>query len=136
MKVLKRFAMQSMRNFGVGKKSLEEKIQVEAIALTKEIEKQNGQPHCPNVCTQMAVTNIICSIIFRDRLFLFLVVTYTLQLIIPHRFVADSSMAIGISASLLSPWTNSPSPQDLPACATFSVFSDTFLCLEVYVQVK
>jgi cytochrome P450 len=63
----RRFAMQVMRDFGVGKKSLEEKIQIEAGVLAKEFEKENGQAHNPNLSTQMAVTNIICSIIFGER---------------------------------------------------------------------
>jgi hypothetical protein len=56
-----------MRDFGVGKKSLEEKIQIEGVALAKELEKKNGQPQNPSISTQMAVTNIICSILFGDR---------------------------------------------------------------------
>ena len=56
-----------MRDFGVGKKTLEEKIQIEAVALAKEFEKSDGKPQSPSIFTQMAVTNIICAIIFGDR---------------------------------------------------------------------
>ncbi|ELT98148.1 hypothetical protein CAPTEDRAFT_120179, partial [Capitella teleta] len=65
--VFRRFAMQSMRDFGVGKKSIEEKIQIEACSLIQQLEKMDGKPHDPSPDTQVAVTNIICAIIFGDR---------------------------------------------------------------------
>ena len=65
--VLRRFTMQALRDFGVGKKSIEEKIQGEATALIKELEKLEGKPQDASIPTQRAVTNIICSIIFGDR---------------------------------------------------------------------
>ena len=65
--ILRRFAIQALRDFGVGKKSLEERIHNETAALISELEKSNGRPQNPNHVTQKAVINIICSIIFGER---------------------------------------------------------------------
>ncbi|ELT89059.1 hypothetical protein CAPTEDRAFT_127844 [Capitella teleta] len=65
--VFRRFAMQSMRDFGVGKKSIERKIQIEASSLIQQLEKMDGKAHNPSPDTQVAVTNIICAIIFGER---------------------------------------------------------------------
>ncbi|ELU05557.1 hypothetical protein CAPTEDRAFT_164179 [Capitella teleta] len=65
--VFRRFAMQSMRDFGVGKKSIEGKLQIEASSLIQQLEKMEGKPYNPNPDTQVAVTNIICAIIFGER---------------------------------------------------------------------
>ena len=104
-KVLKKFAIQSMKDFGVvGKKSVEEKIQIEAMALTKEIEKYNEQPHCPGMCTQMAVTNIICSIIFGDRyMYMHMHYRYLIKPLSCDYYVADTSMMTSTSMSFWIP---------------------------------
>uniref|UniRef100_A0A8D2KZ96 Uncharacterized protein n=1 Tax=Varanus komodoensis TaxID=61221 RepID=A0A8D2KZ96_VARKO len=55
-KLLRRFSLTVLRNFGMGKKSIEERIQEEAQFLLEEFQK-----------TSRAVSNIICSIVFGDR---------------------------------------------------------------------
>ena len=59
--------MSTMRDLGVGKQSLEEKILIEAQSLIEEIAKCAYQPQDIAPIIQMAVTNVICSIVFADR---------------------------------------------------------------------
>ncbi|XP_036447042.1 cytochrome P450 2B4-like [Colossoma macropomum] len=63
----RRFALHTLRDFGLGKKTVEERVAEEAHYLIKEMLKQEGKPFYPMHQFMNAVSNIICSIIFGDR---------------------------------------------------------------------
>ncbi|KAH9510280.1 cytochrome P450 2 sub U member 1 [Bulinus truncatus] len=56
-----------LRNFGMGKNILAEKIMEEVSCFTKELSSKNGQPSDIRRLTNMSVSNVICSIIFGQR---------------------------------------------------------------------
>ncbi|NP_001411962.1 cytochrome P450, family 2, subfamily j, polypeptide 7 [Mus musculus] len=63
----RRFALMILKSFGLGKKSLEQRIQEEAYHLVKAMEEEKGQPFDPHFRINSAVSNIICSINFGER---------------------------------------------------------------------
>eukprot|EP00058_Branchiostoma_floridae_P018240 XP_002603729.1 hypothetical protein BRAFLDRAFT_233426 [Branchiostoma floridae] len=63
----RKFAMKTLRDFGVGKRSLEGKICEEAAALSQELVAKDGEPFNTKPLLQNSVSNIICSIVFGKR---------------------------------------------------------------------
>ena len=66
-RTLRRFTLQTLRDFGVGKSSIEEKILVEINAASTVLQERNGQPMIVAPLLQNIVGNIIYGIIFGQR---------------------------------------------------------------------
>ncbi|XP_013420992.1 cytochrome P450 2C15-like [Lingula anatina] len=66
-KELRRFTLSSLRDFGLGRKSLQEKIQDEARYLVQSIEDENGKAFSPRDRVGKAVNNIISFVVFGAR---------------------------------------------------------------------
>ena len=64
---LRKFTQTVMRDFGVGKTSLEDKIHEEVKATFKEIDAIGQRPFYPKDLLNKAVSNIINSIVFGTR---------------------------------------------------------------------
>ncbi|XP_055473784.1 cytochrome P450 2B1-like [Psammomys obesus] len=66
-KTLRRFSLATMRDFGMGKRSVEERIKEEAQCLVEELRKAHGAPLDPTFLFQCITANIICTIVFGER---------------------------------------------------------------------
>uniref|UniRef100_A0A8C0WRG4 Uncharacterized protein n=1 Tax=Castor canadensis TaxID=51338 RepID=A0A8C0WRG4_CASCN len=66
-KQLRRFCITTLRDFGMGKRSIEERIQEEASFLKETLQDTRGAYIDPTFYLSKAVCNIISSIVFGDR---------------------------------------------------------------------
>ena len=63
----RKFSLVALKDFGLGKKSLEDTVTEEIGYLTDVLASENGQPCSVDVIMNKSVSNIICSIIFGKR---------------------------------------------------------------------
>ncbi|XP_029456170.1 cytochrome P450 2G1-like isoform X3 [Rhinatrema bivittatum] len=63
----RKFTLTALRDFGMGKKSIEMRIAEEAKFLVEFFQKKQGKPFNPGIQIAAAVSNVICSILLGDR---------------------------------------------------------------------
>nr|BAE24131.1 unnamed protein product [Mus musculus] len=66
-KEMRRFTLMTLRNLGMGKRNIEDRVQEEAQCLVEELRKTKGSPCDPTFILSCAPCNVICSIIFQNR---------------------------------------------------------------------
>ncbi|XP_052028300.1 cytochrome P450 2C29 isoform X1 [Apodemus sylvaticus] len=66
-KETRRFTLMTLRNLGMGKRNIEDRVQEEAQCLVEELRKTKGSPCDPTFILSCAPCNVICSIIFQNR---------------------------------------------------------------------
>ncbi|XP_018418125.1 PREDICTED: cytochrome P450 2C29-like [Nanorana parkeri] len=64
---LRRFAISSLRNFGMGKKTMESRVLEEATYLTQAAAETEGKPFNPLLIVASAVGNIVSSVLFGEH---------------------------------------------------------------------
>ena len=64
---MRRFTLQTLRDFGVGKSSIEEKIIIEINAATKELHDTRNEPIVIAPLLQKIIGNVIYGIVFGQR---------------------------------------------------------------------
>ncbi|XP_073504168.1 cytochrome P450 2K1-like isoform X2 [Phyllobates terribilis] len=66
-KSMRRFTISTLRDFGMGKKSVEARIQDELMPLIESFKSYKGKPFNTDLLINSAVSNVICPIIFGKR---------------------------------------------------------------------
>ena len=63
----RRFALNVLRDFGMGRTLMEDRVQDEVRALLQRVESHGGAPFNPQILLTNAVSNVICSLVFGKR---------------------------------------------------------------------
>ncbi|KAI1901746.1 hypothetical protein AGOR_G00037570 [Albula goreensis] len=66
-KTMRRFTLSTLRDFGMGRSTIEDRIVDEAERLCEVFKQHQGKPFNPTVSINSAVSNIICILVFGDR---------------------------------------------------------------------
>ncbi|KFU99633.1 Cytochrome P450 2D17, partial [Tauraco erythrolophus] len=66
-KELRKFTLSTLRNFGMGKKSLEERVTEEAGFLCSAVNSEEGRPFNLHLLVSNAVCNVICTTVYGER---------------------------------------------------------------------
>ncbi|XP_050761702.1 cytochrome P450 2K4-like [Gymnogyps californianus] len=66
-KTMRRFTLSTLRDFGMGKRTVEIRILEEVNSLIKYFESHHGKPFDTKMILNNAVSNVICSILFGER---------------------------------------------------------------------
>ncbi|XP_066211369.1 cytochrome P450 2C18-like [Saccopteryx leptura] len=66
-KEIRRFSLMTLRNLGMGRRSIEKRVQEEAYYLVKELRKTNASPCDPTTILGYAPFNVICTTFFENR---------------------------------------------------------------------
>ncbi|GAB0196583.1 cytochrome P450 2K4-like [Grus japonensis] len=66
-KTMRRFTLSTLRDFGMGKRTIEIRILDEVNSLIKYFESYHGKPFDTKMILNNAVSNVICSILFGER---------------------------------------------------------------------
>ncbi|XP_006135820.2 cytochrome P450 2F2-like [Pelodiscus sinensis] len=64
---LRRFTLSTLRNLGMGKRTVEQRVQEEAWHLTQAVTEKQGHEFDPQPHLTRAVANVICSMVFGTR---------------------------------------------------------------------
>ncbi|XP_060098781.1 cytochrome P450 2J6-like [Heteronotia binoei] len=63
----RRFSLMTLKSLGLGKTSLEYQIQEEASHLVESFAKSEGEPMNPSFALTLAVSNVVCAVVFGHR---------------------------------------------------------------------
>ncbi|XP_048849726.1 cytochrome P450 2K1-like [Brienomyrus brachyistius] len=66
-KTMRRFALSTLRDFGMGRSTIEDRIVEEAQKLLAVFQEHHGEPFNPMISINSAVSNVICQLVFGHR---------------------------------------------------------------------
>ncbi|KAK9401466.1 cytochrome P450 2J2-like [Crotalus adamanteus] len=89
----RRFSMATLKVLGMGKTSLQYQIQEEAEKLVEEFRKSEGKPMNPYLALTLAVSNVICVLVFGYRFSIEDETFHRLLEAMENLFSVDSSLA-------------------------------------------